>query len=375
MIYLDYAATTPCDQEVIEGMLPFFAERFANASSIDHLPGNAARRAVDDARETVAALVDARPEDVIFTSGSTEANNLALSVPFRVLTTLVEHPSILDTFAARGSAQDGLIAIDRQGLVVTGHLQEQLSAGGQTLVSVIATNNETGVEQDVATLASYVRDEVLLHLDATQAIGTQQIHFRRDRIDGCSISAHKIFGPKGVGALLASSRLRRTMRPVLRGGGHERGLRSGTLNVPGIVGFGIAAALTVQRRTERREHIGTLRRCFLERLGASLGDGLVETITSAPTSPHVLSLRLIGINGRALLRAVRDELAFSLGSACATNKTEPSHVLLALGLDKRAIAETIRISFSGSQSIAEVEKAAEMIAAATRSLSGYSLSA
>jgi cysteine desulfurase len=357
-------------------MLPFFRETFGNASSIDHIPGARARKAVDQAREDVARLVGGRVEDVIFTSGSTEANNLALSVKQRVLTTRTEHPSVLDPLSARNRADDGFLKIEQTGAVNVEALRTLLTSGSQALVSVIATNNETGLEQDLNGLAEIVSSAgSLLHLDATQAIGTRPINLRRLEICGASISAHKIYGPKGVGALVASASLRKAMTPVLRGGGHERGFRSGTLNVPGIVGFGVAARLVAERWSERREHLSTLRVRFLEALGEKLGDSISETIPAAQASPHVLSVRLRGTNGRALLGAVRDKVAFSLGSACATNKAEPSHVLLALGVDKHAIAETIRISFSIDQSVGEIQEAANAIAAAAQTLSEYSVSA
>ncbi len=214
-----------------------------------------------------------------------------------------------------------------------------------------------------------------MHLDGTQAIGTRSINLRRSAVAGISISAHKIYGPKGVGALVAGAALRKAMTPVLRGGGHERGFRSGTLNVPGIVGFGVAARLVTARWPERRKHLAELRHHFLEALTEQLGKAVRETVPTAQASPHVLSVRLHGTNGRALLGAVRDDVAFSLGSACATNKAEPSPVLLALGVDKRAIAETIRVSFLTEQTIDEVRRAATLISAAAKALSGYSLSA
>jgi cysteine desulfurase len=377
MIYLDHAATTACAPEVVEAMLPFFRDAFANASSVDHLPGTTARRAVDDAREAVAELVGAKPEDVIFTSGSTEANNLALSVSGPVLTTQLEHPSVLDPFAARAHELDASLAVDAAGRVVLDDLRERLTGMTNALVSVIATNNETGTEQDVKALAGVAHGAgAMLHLDATQAVGTRAIDMRQTSgLVGVSISAHKVHGPKGVGALVAISPLRRTMSPVLRGGGHERGFRSGTLNVPGIVGFGVAARLAVLHRLERRQRLTVLRGRFLQVLGEALGDYLTETVVDAPVSPHILSVRLRGTNGRALLRAVRDDVAFSLGSACATNKAEPSHVLLALGLDKRTIAETIRVSFAAEQPIEEIERAAAILANAARGLSSYSISA
>ena len=354
-------------------MLPYFRERFANASSIDHVLGFEAREAVEAARAKVAELVGAQPEDVIFTSGSTEANNLALSVAIPVLTTAVEHPSVLDVIAARQNPKDSYVRIDAEGVVDEQALEAALD--DRRLVSIIATNNETGVEQDLDLLSRLVSESPsLFHIDATQAVGTVAINFRKRGVASCSVSAHKIQGPKGIGALVVSNEMRRELRPFIRGGGHERGLRSGTLNVPAIVGFGVAAERVTRRRDEYRRQLAKLSQRFLRELLKDFGLARA-TVQHASTSPHILSLRLEGTNARALLRAVRDKVAFSLGSACATNKSEPSHVLMALGVEKKAISETIRCSFSSEQTLDEVERAATIIAGAANALSAYSLSA
>ena len=269
---------------------------------------------------------------------------------------------------------DSFVEIDRDGVACKEALVNAL-AERKCLVSIIATNNETGVEQDLDLLASIATDSTsLLHVDATQAVGTSTIDLRKRKIAACSISAHKIQGPKGIGALVISGGIRRELRPLIRGGGHERGFRSGTLNVPGIVGFGVAAELTVKHRAERHQRLAVLRQHFLDSIVNAIGSA-TTTVSRAHTSPHILSLRLRGTNGRALLRAVRNEVAFSLGSACATNKSEPSHVLTALGVEKSAIAETIRCSFSSEQALEEIDKAASAIARAANALTGYSLSA
>ncbi len=373
MIYLDYAATTACSEEVVAAMLPYFRESFANASSTDHALGSKAKEAVERAREQVAEFVGAQPEDVVFTSGSTEANNLALSVTLPVTTTPIEHPSVLDTFKARGKDVDTLVEISSEGLVDFDSLVRQIEHR-RCLISVIATNNETGVEQDLETIARLAADAgSLLHLDATQTVGTRVLEMKRHSISAVSLSAHKIYGPKGVGALIVSGPMRRELRPILHGGGHERGLRSGTLNVAGIVGFGVAAGSARKNLAARRDHLATLRCAFIDALSAIVGGDVVETIRTGPVSPHILSLRIAGTNGRALLRAVKDEVAFSLGSACATNKAEPSHVLMAMGLEKKAISETIRCSFSAEQSVEEVETAGRAIGEAARSLASYTL--
>lgn len=356
-------------------MLPYFREQFANASSTDHVLGSKAKEAVERAREQVAELVGAQPEDVVFTSGSTEANNLALSVSLPVTTTPVEHPSVLDVMKARNRDTDTLLDVTSEGIVIAESLARAMQQR-RCLISVIATNNETGVEQDLDMLASATSGSgSLLHLDATQAIGTRALDFRKRSIAACSLSAHKIHGPKGVGALVVSGTMRRELHPILHGGGHERGFRSGTLNVSGIVGFGVAAELAQKHRTVRRDRLSLLRNRFFEVLSEATQQLATRTIESAATSPHILSLRISGTNARALLRGVRDEVAFSLGSACSTNKAEPSHVLTALGVDKKLIAETIRCSFSSEQTLEEIEDAAAAIGRAARALAGYSLPA
>jgi cysteine desulfurase len=377
MIYLDHAATTACAPEVVEAMLPYFRDSFANASSIDHLPGIQAKRAVERSRELIAELVGGRVEDVIFTSGSTEANNLILATARRVVTTAIEHPSILDPFGVRKNPDDAKVSVDSRGLVNSEELAALIACDRATLVSVIATNNETGVEQDLTQLLASCKDrDVLFHIDATQGVGTTAFDFRRGHLDGLSLSGHKFYGPKGIGALVASSRLRRELRPILRGGGHERGFRSGTLNVPAIVGMGAAAELAIKHRVSRRAKLSELRRYFMATLSNLLGEDIEETVGGTTrVSPHIASVRIRRTNGRALLGAVREDISFSLGSACATNKAEPSHVLLAMGFDKRATSEVIRVSFSPEQSRTEVEQAATIIAAATRELRSYSATA
>ena len=359
-------------------MLPFFREDYGNAASTDHMFGIAAKRAVDDAREAIAELVCARPEDVIFTSGSTEANNIALSVPHRVLTTPVEHPSILDCIKARRHLDDSYLDIDRFGRVDVANLVAALSDRKPTTVAIIATNNELGTEQDVTQIARLIKEaDALLHYDATQAVVSSSLDMRgKAAIDSVALSAHKLYGPKGVGALIAGSRLRRSMRAIAHGGGHERGFRPGTLNVPGIVGFGVAARIAVRETGRRRAHLSNLRAAFLTTLREKLGsNNVVLTVPENVASPHIVSLRLVGINGRALLVAMQGEVAFSLGSACATNKTEPSHVLLALGFDKKTISQIVRISFSAQQSEEEVRDAAATIAETAAGLRAFSVHA
>ena len=373
MIYLDHASTTPCAQEVIDEMLPFFRDSFANASSIDHIPGNDASRAVEKARESIAALVGVRANEIIFTSGSTEANNLAVSSAHSIIITAIEHPSIRDTVIARRNESDVTLQVDANGLIDIDELRETLRVSSVTLVSIIATNNETGTEQQLGRISQCVKEAgSLLHFDATQTIALRSLELSKTQFDGISLSAHKINGPKGIGALIVRNGLRRLIRPMIHGGGHERGLRSGTLNVPGIVGFGAAADLALKNGEHNREKVRAVKAEFLSILYEKLGERIQQTITSDHASPHILSLRIEGINGRALLGEVRQEVAFSLGAACATLKSEPSHVLLEIGLDKSQIAQTIRLSFSPEQTKELVRQAAEIISIAAFKLLEYS---
>jgi len=375
MIYLDNASTTACDERVVEAMLPYFRTAYGNASSVDHVSGFFAKRAVDEAREVISSLVGAHPEDVIFTSGSTEANNLITSIKRPLSITNIEHASILEPFELRDRSDDGFLKVQQNGKLDSETLRYYLSkSGGGNLVSVIATNNEVGVEQDVPSLGAVAfGGGAILHLDGTQAVLSRSIAMSRSNVDAISLSAHKLYGPKGVGALVATSRVRRELVPTLRGGGQERGYRSGTLNVPGIIGF--AKAVSLLNVSAGRNHLSTLRYHFLATLKRESSDAIFETVDSNSTSPHILSLRFGRTSTRALLNAVNREVSFSLGAACSTNKAEPSKILLALGIKKDEIARTARLSFSVHQTVAEVEHAASIIGAASSRLCGMSISA
>lgn len=359
MTYLDYAATTPCLPEVVDAMLPFLTTEFGNAASIDHLMGTRARTAVEQARSYVGQLVGAPPEDVIFTSGATESNNIALNSSRQVVTSSIEHPSVLDFLDRVRKAESTILKVDAHGEISASSLVDCLSQRkvAQHLVSIMLVNNEVGTTQDVQSLSAAAHQlEALFHTDATQAVVTTSIEMRQMQIDALSISAHKLYGPKGVGALICNAAFRRELLPRQFGGGHERGIRSGTLNVPGIVGFGEAAKIALQDRPKRVGHLSKIRRLFIENLTKTFGGSL--TIHGTCVSPHIASVRLAKINNRALLRANARQLCFSLGSACATAKSEPSHVLIAMGLSDEQANETVRISFGAQTTEKEVELAA-----------------
>ncbi len=348
-IYLDNNATTPTDERVLEAMLPYLRDHFGNASSV-HSRGRVARQAVESAREQVAQLVNVHPSQVVFTSGGTEANNLALhgvralvSEPFRLAVSAVEHPSVLEP--AKRLADSGCeleqIAVDGQGRVDPDGLEAVL-ARKPRLLSLMMANNETGVLQDIPAAAALARRHgVLLHSDAVQAAGKVELDFGRLGVQLLTLSAHKLYGPKGVGALIVDSRV--DLAPMLTGGGQERGLRSGTENVAAIVGFGRAAELAQSEQAGRSRHSGELRAYFETGL-----QQLPEIIVFGQTAerlPNTVLLAVPGIDGEALLMELdRAAIEVSSGSACASQKGGASHVLLAMGIEAEIARCAIRIS-------------------------------
>lgn len=337
--YFDYHATTPVDPRVLEQMLPYFTARFGNAASRNHPFGWEAAEAVDTARGQVAALINARPADVVFTSGATESNNLAIKgvVQARrdrghhVVTVCTEHPSVLDT--CRALAAQGIdvtvLPVGRDGLVDPVDVARVVTEK-TVLVSVMTANNETGVLQPVADIARLVRAlGAAFHTDASQAIGKVPFDVEALGADLVSFTAHKFYGPKGVGALYVR---RKTVDVAIQmhGGGHERGLRSGTLNVPGIVGLGAACALCAAELADESRRVGALRDHLLASLRARIPDLQVNG-SLAHRLPQNLNVSFPGIDAESLAVAM-DGVAISSGAACSTGKPKPSAVLKALGL-------------------------------------------
>lgn len=359
-IYLDHNATTPLDERVVEIMQPYWRERYGNPSSL-HSPGRLARAALDTAREQVAALVHAHPSQVIFTSGGTEANNLALTgfafnaARGRLAVSAIEHASLFGP--ARDLAQQGwgldYIKVDDQGRVTREALLHALRPDTR-LVSVMWANNETGVMQDIAILGDAVRAAgAVMHCDAVQAAGKLPVDFTASRVQLMSLSAHKIYGPKGVGALLVDKSL--DLHPLLQGGGHERGLRAGTENLAGIVGFGAAAELAMREALQRHAHLLNLRQQFEARLRQELPD-LVIVSADAERLPNTAMVAVPGIDGPALLMNLDEEgIAVSSGSACAAGSTEPSHVLTAMGFSPELARSVIRVSFGADNDASDVD--------------------
>ena len=346
-------------------MLPYYREHFGNASSKSHAYGWSAAAAVDEARRQVAGLIGASAREIVFTSGATESNNLAIkgvAAFYRdrgnhVVTCATEHPAVLDSCAALEG--DGCevtrVGVDGHGRIDLEELGEALDSR-TILVSVMAANNEIGTIQPLQEIAALARErEVLFHCDAAQAVGKVPIDVDEIGADLVSISAHKMHGPKGQGALYIRGRDPRVrLRAQIEGGGQERGVRSGTLNVPGIVGLGQACALAAADMTEERVHIAGLRDRLLE--------GLVEGLPDVHLNGHpehrlpgCLNVRLGGMDGAQLLVALKDDIALSSGSACASGTTEPSHVLKAIGVTDTEAFASVRFGLGRFNTRREVD--------------------
>jgi len=369
-IYLDSHATTPVDPRVLQAMLPFFTEQFGNASSRNHPFGWNAGKAVEQAREGVASLIGARFRDVVFTSGATESNNLAIkgvaasAPPGRrhLVTICTEHRAVLDPCRAleRSGFRVTYVAVDREGLVDLDRLRDAI-ADDTLLVSAMSANNEIGVMHPLSDMASLAHDRgALFHCDAVQSAGLGPIDVRKTGIDLLSLSAHKIYGPKGVGALYVAKRDPAIhLEPLVDGGGHERGYRSGTLNVPGIVGVGRAAELCREAVDE------PLRlRALRERLWSALSKSVDGIHLNGPVDPRLannLNVRVDAVHGESLLKAIAADLAVSSGAACATASAEPSHVLRAIGLSDEQARASIRFGLGRFSTEREIDTAATIV--------------
>jgi cysteine desulfurase len=352
-IYLDYAATCPVDPRVVDTMLPYFTETYGNAASRTHPFGWAAEEAVENAREEIAKTIGADSKEITFTSGATESDNLAIKGVAEylqekgrhVITLVTEHKAILDAakHLERHGGEVTYLPVGEDGLVTP----EQVAAAirpDTVLVSVMFANNETGVIQPIAEIGHVCREhKVLFHTDAVQAFGKIPIDVQAMNIDLMSISAHKIYGPKGVGALYVRRRKPRVrISPQIHGGGHERGNRSGTLNVPGIVGFGAAAKLARESMADEAARISELRDYLLGKLRDTIPHIHLNGAEGHLLPGH-LNVSFAYIEGESLLMALKD-VALSSGSACTSASLEPSYVLRAMGLDDEMAHSSLRMT-------------------------------
>ena len=365
-IYLDAHATTPCDPRVVEAMLPTFSALFGNASSRQHAYGWQAEALVEAAREQVAGLVGAHPSEIIFTSGATESNNLAIKGIARALAakgrhivaSAIEHRSVLDS--CRRLESEGfrvtLLPVGPDGRVSPADVEAALE-DETILVSVMLANNEIGSLQPVREIGALCKEKgIYFHCDAVQALAWEKVDVQTLGIDLLSISAHKMHGPKGVGALFVRRRNPRVqLRALIDGGGHERGLRSGTLNVSGIVGLGKAAEIVLEERDRDAARVRALRDRLLAGLRGRLGE-LAVNGSLKHRLPNNLNLSIPGADAGAMLGSLRG-VALSSGSACASAVAEPSHVLAALGLDEERLASALRFGLHRFTTEAEIDQA------------------
>ncbi|GGF05955.1 IscS subfamily cysteine desulfurase [Aliidongia dinghuensis] len=375
-VYLDYPATTPCDPRVVDAMLPFFSATAANPHNRNHAPGRAAAAAIERARAEVAALIAARPAEILFTSGATEANNLALKGVARaraargrhIVTVATEHASVLEPLEAL--AREGwsvtVLPVDAGGRVDPDRLARELRPD-TVLVSVMAVNNEIGVIQPLGPIGTLCRARgILFHSDAAQAAGRMPLDVDALELDLASVSAHKLYGPPGVGALYVRSATASDLKPLMEGGGQERGLRPGTLPTPLIVGFGQAAALAAAALPTETAEVGRLTQRLWQGLSRAV-PGLRRNGDPAHVAPGLLSLTFPGIDATELMEAL-PELALSSGAACQAESGLPSPVLTALGLDPVAAQATLRLGLGRFTTGAEIDRAVAAIARAAAAL-------
>jgi cysteine desulfurase len=381
-IYLDNNATTQVDPRVLEAMLPYFTEIFGNAASRNHAFGWQAEEGVEGARETIAAAIGADPKEIVFTSGATESDNLAIkgvaemykSKGDHIITATTEHKAVIDTCKAleRNGFRVTYLPVDREGFISPDQLREAIT-DKTILVSIMHANNEIGTLQDIKALGAVCREKgVLFHTDATQSVGKVPFNVDELNVDLASFSAHKIYGPKGVGALYVRKRKPRVrLVAQMDGGGHERGMRSGTLNVPGIVGFGKAVELAVTGMAQDTAHAVALR----DRLWTRLQQELDELYINGPDPlenpasrlPGNLNVSFAYVEGEAMMMGIKD-IAVSSGSACTSASLEPSYVLKALGVGEDLAHTSIRFGIGRFTTEEEIDYTIDQVVTAVKKL-------
>jgi cysteine desulfurase len=369
MIYLDHAATTPMRPGVWEAMAPFSSDVFGNSSGV-HEISRRAKNALEESRERIAAQIGARPNEIVFTSGGTESDNLAIkgvaqngSSRTSVVTVATEHEAVLETvdYLSRKGRETTLVPVDQSGLVDLDRLVD--AVGHRTaLVSVMLVNNETGAVQDVGAISSALREanpEILIHTDAVQAISSAPVHVERLGVDLMTVTAHKFGGPKGAGLLFVRDGV--DLEPLLHGGGQELGRRSGTHDVAGAVGIATALELTVEDRDRFVHEVSSHRNELEKRLIAGIDDLEVNT-PETHRSPHHLNVRIPGVRNETLLmRLDQRGVAASAGSACQSGAATVSHVLEAMGLSASEARESVRFSLGWTTTADEIEEAGDIV--------------
>jgi cysteine desulfurase len=368
-IYLDNHATTPLDPRVLEAMMPFFTSRFGNAASNSHSFGWEAAAEVEKARRQIAASIGALPQEIVFTSGATESDNLALKGVAEgcrdrgnhIITAVTEHKAVLDSckHLEKIGCRVTYLPVGSGGLIDLDQLKDAFT-DRTILVSIMAANNETGVLQPIEEIGRLCREHgVFFHSDAVQALGKLPLDVNRANLDLASLTAHKLYGPKGCGALYVRQNAAARLVPLIDGGGHENGLRSGTLNVPGIVGFGRTCEIAQQEMPEESCRIAGLRNRLRDRLVAGL-DRVTINGSMEHRLPGNLNMSFLEVDGETLLTGLND-VALSSGSACSSGKTHASYVLKALGLSDEAAGSAIRFGIGRFNTEAEIDYVAGRI--------------
>lgn len=377
-VYMDYLATTPVDPRVMEAMLPFFTSAYGNAASRNHQFGWEAEEAVETARKSIADAIGANPSEIIFTSGATESNNLSLAGLWEmykekgnhIITLVTEHKCVLDTaeYLQREKGVDvTFLSVKEDGLVDLKELEAALRED-TLLVSIMFANNEIGVLQPIAEIGQLCKERgIFFHTDAAQALGKVPINVEQLGVDLLSMSGHKVYGPKGIGALYVRKRKPRVkLKPIIHGGGHERGMRSGTLNVPAIVGFGKAVEIAIQEMQAETARASKLR----DRLEKSLLEQLDYTQINGNKEnrlPGLSNISFAYVEGEGLMMAIPD-IAVSSGSACTSASLEPSYVLKALGLSDELAHSSIRFGIGRFTTDEEVDYVIESMVRGVKKL-------
>ena len=378
-VYMDHAATTPVDPEVVEAMVPYFTEIYGNASSL-HSFGREAHNAMEEARSRVARLINAHPEEIIFTAGGTESDNIAIkgaayanrSKGDHIITSTIEHPAVLET--CRSLEKQGFkvsyIPVDKNGLIELESLRKAVTER-TTLITIMHANNEIGTIEPMEEIAEIAGNkDVIFHSDAVQSAGKIPIDVKEIGIDLLSISAHKIYGPKGAGALYIRRGTR--LEPIMHGGGHERGLRSSTENIPGIVGLGKAAELAERRMSEDTARLTSLRDQLVKETLSSIEESYLNGHPKKrlPNNAH---FRFTGIEGEALILNLDEKgIAASTGSACSSKKLLPSHVLMAIGLDEVQAHGSLRLTLGRENTKEDIEYVLQVLPETVKKLRAIS---
>jgi len=379
-VYLDYNATTPVDPRVLEAMLPYFTEVFGNPASKNHTFGNEAFKAVEDARETIAKAIKARSQEIIFTSGATEAINLAIKGVAlanrhrgkHFITVATEHKAVLDCFdwLTANGFETTILPVDSKGLLDPAQVVAAIRPD-TILVSVMAANNEIGVIQPLKDIGKICRDRCIYFMtDATQAIGKMPLDVQALQVDLLAASGHKVYGPKGIGFLyVRRSNPRVLVEPIIHGGGHEKGLRSGTLATPSVVGMAVAVEIAVQEMPTEQTRLCELRDQLLASLLAGIPDAKVNGCMEHRLAGD-LNLTLPGVQSEALMITLKSRLAISSGSACTTAAVLASHVLRATGLTEEESHRSIRLSVGRFTTTADIRAASTAILDECRRIRG-----